>query len=450
MSESMHGMWSSRIMFVLAAAGSAVGLGNIWRFPYVAGESGGGVFVLTYLACIFLIGIPIMVAEITLGRAGRKSPINSMQDLAASSGASSHWQVIGWMGALAGFMILSFYAVIAGFVLAYLVEMVSGAFVGIDGESAAQAFDGLTGSTVTVVGWHTIFMAATIFIAARGVGKGLEMTVKYLMPTLFILLLALVAWAAFASGHFAQGVAFLFSFKTDQFTQESILSAMGQAFFTLSLGMGAIMAYGAYLPKDASITGSATMIALLDTAVALLAGMVIFPIVFANDLAAGAGPGLMFITLPLAFGQMEGGQVFGTLFFLLVGFAAITSAISIIEPAVAWVVEKMRVSRATAAVTVGGLAWLVGLGSAFSFNIWSDVTLLPGKTFFDTMDYVSNNIILPVGGVLIALFTGWFLDKAVFHEQLSDTPAAFRNLLLVLIRFLAPAGVFFVFVMSFI
>jgi len=241
----------------------------------------------------------------------------------------------------------------------------------------------------------------------------------------------------------------LFSFKTDQFTQESILSAMGQAFFTLSLGMGAIMAYGAYLPKDASITGSATMIALLDTAVALLAGMVIFPIVFANDLEAGAGPGLMFITLPLAFGQMEGGQVFGTLFFLLVGFAAITSAISIIEPAVAWVVEKMRVSRATAAVSVGGLAWLVGLGSAFSFNIWSDVTLLPGKTFFDTMDYVSNNIILPVGGVLIALFTGWFLDKAVFHEQLSDTPAAFRNLLLALIRFLAPAGVFFVFLMSF-
>lgn len=449
MSESMHGMWSSRLMFILAAAGSAVGLGNIWRFPYVAGENGGGVFVLAYLICIFLIGVPIMIAEITLGRAGRKSPINTMQDLTARSNASSGWQVIGWMGALAGFMILSFYAVIAGWAVAYLVEMASGAFNGADGEFANAAFGDLTGNVWKVVGWHSLFMLVTTYIAARGVGKGLETTVKYLMPTLFVLLVVLVLWAALTSGHFQEGLAFLFSFKAEDFTGDGILMAMGQAFFTLSLGMGAIMAYGAYLPKAASIVTSATTIAILDTTVALLSGLVIFPIVFANGLEASAGPGLMFITLPLAFGQMAGGQFFGTVFFVLVTFAAITSAISLVEPAVAWLVEKAKVSRVVGASVVGFLAWLLGLGSAFSFNIWADVTILPDKTFFDTMDFVSNNIILPVGGMLIALFAGWFLDRKIADEELHDMPEGLISVLRILIRFVSPAAVAVVFVMSF-
>ncbi len=449
MSESVHGMWSSRLMFILAAAGSAVGLGNIWRFPYIAGENGGGVFVLAYLICIFLIGVPIMVSEILLGRAGRKSPINTMQDLTTRSNASPAWQVIGWMGALAGFMILSFYAVIAGWAVSYLLEMGSGAFVGADADSATAAFGALTGNVWSVVGWHTLFMICTTYIAARGVGKGLETTVKYLMPSLFFLLVALVIWAAATSGHFMEGIAFLFSFKADQFTGDGLLMAMGQAFFTLSLGMGAIMAYGAYLPKDTSIFGAATTIALLDTTVALLSGLVIFPLVFANGLETGSGPGLMFITLPIAFGQMTGGQFFGTVFFLLVTFAAITSAISLVEPAVAWLVEKAKVSRATGAIVVGALAWLVGLGSAFSFNIWSDVTLLPGRTFFDTMDFVSNNIILPVGGVLIALFAGWFVNREVVREQLGEE-TMITKAWLVLARFVAPVAVTLVFIMTFV
>ena len=241
----------------------------------------------------------------------------------------------------------------------------------------------------------------------------------------------------------------MFSFKADAFSGQAVLLAMGQAFFTLSLGMGAIMAYGAYLPRSASIVGSAVTIALLDTCVALLSGMVIFPIVFANGLESSAGPGLMFITLPLAFGQMPGGQLFGSLFFLLVIFAAITSAISLVEPTVAWLVERIKVTRRMAAITVGGLAWFLGLGSAFSFNIMADVTLLPGKTFFDTMDYVSNNIILPVGGVLIATFTGWFLNKSILDEQLGDISGILKSLLTILIKFIAPLGVLFVFVMSF-
>ena len=448
MSESAHGMWSSRFMFILAASGSAVGLGNIWRFPYVAGENGGGAFVLAYLVCIFLIGVPIMCSEILLGRAGRQSPINTMVNLAKRSNRSGGWQVIGWMGAIAGFMILSFYAVIAGWAMAYLVEMAKGSFVGADGALASAVFKELTGDATTVVFWHTLFVSLTIFIAARGVGRGLETTVKYLMPALFALLILLVVWAGVTSGHFVEGLTFLFSFKTDQFSSDSILMAMGQAFFTLSLGMGAIMAYGAYLPKSASIVNSAVTIALLDTSVALLSAMVIFPLVFANGLESSAGPGLMFITLPLAFGQMAGGQFFGSLFFLLVTFAAITSAISIIEPAVAWVVERLQMSRAKAAIIVGGLAWYVGLGSALSFNVWSDVTLLPGKSFFDSMDYVANNIILPIGGVLIVLFAGWFLDQKIADDELEGTPAGVVATLRVLIRFVAPVAVATVFVVT--
>ncbi|MBO6658070.1 MAG: sodium-dependent transporter [Pseudomonadales bacterium] len=450
MSESVHGMWSSRLMFILAVAGSAVGLGNIWRFPYVAGENGGGVFVLAYIGCIALIGIPIMIAEIVLGRAGRQSPINTMRTLTARSEGSSAWQAIGWMGALAGFMILSFYSVIAGWALAYLIDMGRGVFVDAGAEFATSSFQSFTGDPVKVLGWHTLFMIITTIIAARGVGKGLETTVRYLMPTLFFLLLALVAWAAFSSGHFQEGLAFLFAFKTDQFTGDSILMAMGQAFFTLSLGMGAIMAYGAYLPKEASIVNSALTIAVIDTLVAICSGLVIFPIVFANGLEPSAGPGLMFISLPIAFGQMAGGQFFGTLFFLLVGFAAITSAISIGEPAVAWVVEKAKVTRKTSAIVIGSLAWLVGIGSALSFNLWSDVKLLPGKTFFDTMDYVSNNIILPLGGILIGLFAGWVLDRKILAEQLSDAPSLVVSCLLWLIRVLAPLGIAVVFIMTII
>ena len=445
MSESVHGMWSSRLMFILAAAGSAVGLGNIWRFPYVAGENGGGVFVLAYLACIFLIALPIMVSEILLGRAGRKSPIHTMRDLTRQSGAGPGWQIIGWMGALAGFMILSFYAVIGGWVLSYLLEMGKGTFVGSDGDLANAAFSTLTGDVWAVTGWHTLFMLIATWIAARGVNRGLEVAVKYLMPTLFFLLLALVAWAVTTSGHFMEGLAFLFSFKADQFSGNALLIAMGQAFFTLSLGMGAIMAYGAYLPRGTSILSTATIIAVLDTTVALLAGLTIFPLVFANDLESGAGPGLMFITLPIAFGQMTGGHIFGTLFFLLVTFAAITSAISLLEPAVAWLVERMKTSRAVAAIIIGGLAWFVGLGSAFSFNIWEDLMLLPNMTFFDTMDFMSNNIILPLGGVLIALFASWFLDKHIVNDELDEHP---RLVMLwkILARFVAPAAVTLVFI----
>ena len=447
--DSIHGMWSSRLIFILAAAGSAVGLGNIWRFPYVAGENGGGAFVLVYLACIFLIGIPIMASEILIGRAGRQSPINSMRSVAIESGASPGWQVVGWMGALAGFMILSFYAVIAGWVLSYVIMLGSGVFVGADADLANSTFSGFVGNAWSVVGWFTGFMVLTIFITARGVGRGLETTVKYLMPTLFVLLVVLVIYAAVTSGHFMEGVSFLFSFEFEKLTWGSVLIAMGQAFFTLSLGMGAIMAYGAYMPKDASIIGTATTIALMDTGVALMSGLIIFPLVFANGLESSAGPGLMFVTLPLAFGQMAGGQFFGCIFFILVAFAAITSAISLVEPAVAWIVEKLQTTRVVAALLVGALVWLLGLGSAFSTNILSDVFIVGEMTFLDTMDYVTNNIVLPLGGIFIALFAGWILDRKIRDEEMKgDLP--YYPIWRFLTRFVAPVAVSIVFIMTFL
>jgi len=434
-------------MFIMAAAGSAVGLGNIWRFPYIAGENGGGAFVLVYLGCIFLIGVPIMASEILLGRAGRQSPINAMRDLVAHSNANPLWQAIGWMGALAGFMILSFYAVIAGWAMSYLVQMGSGAFTGADAVQATAAFDALTDDVGAVVGWHTLFMMMTIGIAARGVGAGLESTVKILMPALFFLLVVLVIYSGVTSGKFTEGLSFLFSFNIEKLTWNGVLMAMGQAFFTLSLGMGAIMAYGAYMPKDASIISTATTIALLDTVVALMSGMVIFPLVFANGLESSAGPGLMFVTLPLAFGQMTGGAFFGAVFFLLVTFAAITSSISLVEPAIAWLIERLKTTRAKAALVVGGLAWLMGLGSAFSFNIWEDLHFVRGMTFFDLMDYVSNNILLPLGGVLIALFAGWGIDQQITRDQLAVSPGMYQAWRFGT-RSIAPAAVFPVFLLA--
>ena len=446
--QSIHGMWSSRLMFVLAAAGSAVGLGNIWRFPYVAGENGGGAFVLVYLGCIALIGFPIVMAEIVLGREGRKSPINTMADLAKRSRRSTIWQAVGWMGAGTGFIILSVYSVIAGWVMAYVIRMASGDLAGADSGSAGAAFDGFTQDAGSVLGWHTLFMILTMFIVARGVGRGIEVAVKYLMPALFFLLLMLVGYSVVTTGPaFGEGLAFMFSFKFDQLTWAAVLLAMGQAFFTLSLGMGTMMTYGAYMPAGASIPGTAAMVAILDTTVAILAGIIIFPLVFANDLTGSAGPGLMFVTLPIAFGQMTGGQIFGTAFFLLVSFAAITSSISMIEPACAWLVEKTGFRRPMVAVILGVIAWVLGLGSALSFNLWSDVQLLGGLNFFESMDYLANNIMLPLGGMLIALFIGWMVDKSIVRQQMAVSEGGLLFFLWI-VRVVAPAAVFVVFVMT--
>jgi NSS family neurotransmitter:Na+ symporter len=448
--ESIHGQWSSRLAFILAATGSAVGLGNIWKFPYIAGENGGGAFVLIYLVCIAVIGIPIMMAEVMLGRRGRQSPINTMKTLAAEENASPHWKWLGWAGVLAGFLILSYYSVIAGWALAYVFRTGSGVFTGLTADGVQAIFTRLTGSPESLLAWHTIFMIMTMVIVARGVRSGLEKAVKLLMPALFILLFVLVGYA-WNSGSFQEGLDFLFQPDFSRISANGILIAMGHAFFTLSLGMGAIMVYGSYLPSNASIAKTSIAVSLMDTLVALLAGMAIFPIVFANGLEPGAGPGLIFQTLPIAFGHMEYGAFFGMLFFLLLVFAALTSAISLIEQTVAWLVENRGMTSIFASVVAGLATWLFGLLTVLSFNLWSEVKLLSrfevfrDSTIFDLLDYLTANIMLPLGGLLIAVFAAWKMSRASSMDELAMGDRFFYPLWRFLVRYITPIAVMIVF-----
>ena len=449
---SIHGQWSSRMVFVLAATGSAVGLGNIWKFPYITGENGGGAFVLVYLVCIAVIGIPVMMAETMLGRRGRQSPINTMTTLAAEEGRPPIWNLLGWLGVVAGFLILSYYSVIAGWALSYVFRSASGMFVGATADGVSSIFTSLVTDPEKLLAWHTLFMVATMVVVARGVKHGIERTVSYLMPSLFILLIVLVFYAM-STGHFSEGLSFLFAPDFSKLSLQSILVAMGHAFFTLSLGMGAIMVYGSYLPKETSIAKATMMIAVADTVVALLAGMAIFPVVFANNLQPDVGSGLIFQVLPIAFGQMEAGVLIGTLFFILLVFAAWSSAISLIEPAVAWMVENKGVNRIYAAVWCGGLTWLVGLGTIFSFNLWKQDTwslelfghyLFKDINFFETLEGFTANIMLPMGGLFIAIFAGWLMRSESSKNELNTTENGY-NIWQFLIRFVAPSAVMIVF-----
>ena len=444
--KSIHGQWTNRTVFILAATGSAVGLGNIWKFPYIAGENGGGTFVLVYLLCIALIGMPIMIAEIMLGRRGKQSPINTMIALAKDEHRNPSWVWLGWMGVFAGFLILSYYSVIAGWAMSYIFRTAGGLFLGVTADGVNSIFTELVSDPERLLAWHTIFMVMTMMVVARGVKQGLEKAVTFLMPVLFVLLIILVIYAM-TTGYFMEGVRFLFT--PGSIDGKGILIAMGHAFFTLSLGMGAIMVYGSYLSSEHSIVQASILIALADTVVALLAGMAIFPIVFANGLEPGAGPGLIFQTLPIAFGHMQGGTLVGVLFFTLLVFAAWTSAISLIEPAVAYLVENKGLTRIYASVWIGALTWFVGLGTVFSFNIWKDKTLtipylFEKQTFFDVLDYLTANIMLPLGGLFIALFAAWVMREQSTKDELATYPVLY-NIWRFLVRFVTPLAVIVVF-----
>jgi NSS family neurotransmitter:Na+ symporter len=437
----VHGQWSSRMAFILAASGSAIGLGNIWKFPYLAGENGGGAFVAVYLLCVVAIGVPIMIAETMLGRRGRQSPINAMLTLANEAKASPAWHYAGWLGVIAGFLILSYYSVIAGWSIAYIFKMNSGFMNHVSPDQATQIFLDLQNSSELQFIWHTLFMTATMVIVSHGVSGGLERATRYMMPALLIMLILLVGYAMNSDG-FAQGMTFLFKPDFSRLSGESVLTAMGQAFFSLGLGMGAIMVYGSYLPEHVSIARSSIFVASADTLVALLAGMAIFPIVFANHLSPNMGPGLIFETLPIAFGQMPAGDFFGMLFFILVFFAAITSAIALIEPAVAWLSENRGMSRAAACLWSGAGCWLVGLATIHSFNTDSNL-LGSGKNFFELLDFITADIMLPVGGILIALFAGWVIKREISEQEL-EMGGAYRFWLFA-IRYLSPLAVALIF-----
>ncbi len=435
--------WSSRTAFILAAAGSAVGLGNIWKFPYITGENGGGAFVLVYLGCILLIGLPVMMAEIMIGRRAQKNPAEAMETLALEAGSSSFWKSVGWMGVICGFLILSFYAVIAGWAFSYVFTSGSGAFVDITPEKSGEMFGGMLADPVRLLSWSTLVVITTMYIVGRGVNAGLEKAVNFMMPGLVVLILVMVGYAM-STGHFVEAVEFMFAPDFSKLTTESVLVALGHAFFSLSIASGALMAYGSYLPKNTSIAKTSISIGIFDTVVALLAGLAIFPIVFAYGLEPGSGPGLIFVTLPIAFGQMPFGIVFGTLFFLMLSIAALTSAISLIEPAVSWLTEKRHYTRFKACVVSGLILWTLGLGTIFSFNIWAEYKLFD-KTFFDILDFLTANIILPLGGLCIAIFTAWVVRSKVTQEELGLGTGLLYSAWQFTMRYLAPLGIVVIF-----
>lgn len=455
--DAQRAHWGSRMGFVLAAAGSAVGLGNIWRFPYATGENGGGLFVLTYLACIALIGLPIMMAEIFIGRTSQQSPVGAFRKL---SSPGSPWMGIGWLGVITAFVILSFYSVVAGWSMHYAWLSITEGFAGRTPDEMNAMFGSLYSNPALSTMWHLIFMGLTISIVVAGVRQGIEVWAKILMPALFVILLLLFFYAV-TSGGFGQGVAYLFVPDFDEFKASSVLEAVGQAFFTLSLGMGAILTYGSYLRKDDDLVSTATTVTVLDTGVAIMAGLVLFPILFAVDMEATESVGLAFISLPVAFSQMTGGALLGPAFFLLLTFAALTSAVSLLEVATAYFIDERGWTRTKAALATGGAIMLLGIpcaisGSSVLFGAGTaEITEGifgegEGKNWFDLLDYLSTNWMLPLGGLGIAMFVAWRVGDAA-REQGFKAGSKWGAMYwgwVQLLRYIVPIAVIFVFLYS--
>ncbi|MBU3069082.1 sodium-dependent transporter [Aestuariicella sp. G3-2] len=447
--QQAHEQWSSRLGFIMAAVGSAVGLANIWRFPYAAGSNGGGAFVFIYIAAILCVVLPILISEFLVGRRGQLSPPNAIAAVAREAGASPRWRWMGLVGVVAAILIFSFYTVVGGWTLAYVFKSAAGDLSSASADDIQATFDGLNASASELFLWASSFLMLTVFVSARGVKSGIEAAVKVLMPLLFIMLLGMVAYAAVV-GDFTAAWTFLFTPDFSQVDSDVVVEAIGQAFFSIGVGITNLMAYGSYLDRQTSIPRSSLSIIGADTLVALLAGLAIFPIIFAYGMSPSGGPGLVFMALPYAFGQMPGGGFFGALFFLLLFFAALTSAISMMECSVAWLKEKLAISRRNAALISGGLSWVLGLLSVLSFNVLSDVhplgmiSLFEGKTFFDVFDYTTSTLVMPLCSIVVALFVGWVLPKRITASELGGDGLGYQ-LWRLLVRFVAPIGLAAVF-----
>jgi NSS family neurotransmitter:Na+ symporter len=438
------------MIFILASIGAAVGLGNIWRFPYTLGSSGGSAFVLVYVLAILLVATPIMLSEMAIGRSARRSAPSAMRELAQQSGSSRHWAIVGWMGQFALVLVLSFYSVIAGWTAAYLVQSATGGLTGLSAAEVGSGFDQFLHNPGPMIFWHLLFTAATVFIVSKGIKIGLEKVVKVLMPALFLILIALVINAAVV-GDFATAFEYLFKPDLSKLTAPVVLAAVGQAFFSVNVGVGAVLTYSAYLPKDVNLFHSAIAISLGDTLVALLAGLAIFPIVFAEGLNPAEGPGLIFVTLSTAFAKMPGGAIVGTAFFVMLLFAALTSTISMLETMTARITEIRGVSRTAGATMIGTCTFLLGLVTVFSFSSWENfyplgsIEAFANKTPFGLIDYAVSNILMPIGGMLYAIFAGWWLSKELLVEEIGIGDGTMFQIWLLLARIVAPLAVAAVF-----
>lgn len=423
-----------------------MGLGNLWRFPYITGEYGGGAFVLVYIGFVLLIGIPLIIAELTIARRGHSSPVATTAAISREEQGHTRWRIIGWISILAPLLALSFYSVIGGWSLDYLLQAAMGNFDGADAARGEALFASVLDSPVRMIVSFSIMLIAVTQVVGAGIKHGIERTSIFMMPALFLLMVSLAIYANMI-GDASRAWSFLFNPDFSSLTSEGILVALGQSLLSLAVGTGALLAYGAYLPKNVSIPHAAWAIGLADTGAALLAGLLIFPIVFASGLDSGEGPGLIFVTLPLAFGEMPGGQLFAVLFFLLVFFAAFTSGLGMMEPFVSWLEEQQGWNRRRAARATGCGVWVLGLGAVFSFNIWKDFTPLDfieplrGRTVFSILDYVVANFMLPPNALLIALMAGWVINETRMRSDTGITSEKSWVSWQLSVRFLAPAAI---------
>ena len=443
--------WGNKLGFILAAAGSAVGLGNIWKFPYIAGENGGAAFIFIYLICIALIGLPVLIAEILLGRNSQLGPISTFRQL-----ASKHkplWIMVGGLFFVTGFIILSYYNVIAGWSAGYIFEAVTGKIMAFTcSADAGTHFETLVCNPVWIMSWQLVFVLMGGLVVYFGVRNGIEKIAKLLMPIFFLILIFLVIWGISLEGS-EKGLSFLFKPDWSTINFKTILVALGHAFFTLSVGMGVLLTYGSYLNKNDNMFFSGIMIALVDTLIALLAGLAIFTSVFAMGFDPAKGPGLVFNVLPAVFSQMPGGNIFAALFFILLSIAALTSTISILEMLVSTLMDEFKMKRHNAVILLSLTIFILGIPSALSFGEFNYFRIF-GLTWFDALDYLSANILLPLGGMLIAIFIGWYLSKKEIMGELFHGVRDTRfnrntsKVWFLLVKFLAPILILLVFLSS--
>ncbi|MBT8079056.1 MAG: sodium-dependent transporter [Gammaproteobacteria bacterium] len=440
-------------MFIAAAVGSAVGISNVWKFTYVAGENGGGAFVLVYVAAITFIALPALAAEFLIGRRGGAGIVRTMENLAARDGIGRHWRFYGQLAATGAFIALSFYAVVAGWTIDYFVQSLLSSFSGLDAEGSSTRLAQLMASPARMIASQSLFLLLTGVTVAAGVRHGLERVLKWMTPALFVILVVMLIYALWAAD-FAAGAAFLFVPDFSRLDAETVLLAIGQAFFSLGIGLGVLLTVGAYMDRSASIVKSAVVVAAADGGVALMAGLAIFPIVFAHDLSPAEGPGLIFATLPVAFGRMPGGELLGPLFFVLMAFAALTSAITILECVVATLEDTTKFSRRRITFVATSLLWVLGLGTVFSFNHWSDFHPLgffdafESRTVFETLDYIVSNLMMPLGGVLVAVLAGWGLSRSATLAELALPDGPLYRLWRFLVRYAVPAAIAAVFLVN--
>jgi len=449
--SKQRAQWSGHLGFILAAAGSAIGLGNLWKFPYITFENNGGAFVLVYLAAIAVVGVPIMVAEVLIGRKSQRNPVGAFGLLAQGKPGGRAWQGVGFLGVMTGFIILSYYCIIAGWTLRYILMAITGELGTLAHHpEALQSFFGeFLANPYQQVLCHSLFMGVTVAVVFFGVGRGIERTARFLMPVLLSILVMLVIYSIFTPG-FTEAIGFLFRPNFSELTSGGVLEALGHSFFTLSLGMGTMLTYGSYMRKRDSIPRAALTICVLDTVIAIMACIIMFSIIFSYDFEVTKSSTILFTTVPVVFFQLPGGAVVSALFYLLVAFAALTSTISLLEVVASYAIDELGWRRRRASLTMGAAIWAFGILSAVSMGgnaALSKINLIGRPSTagaFGTLDYMASNWFLPVGGLLIALFVGWFLTTEETRKELETGHGPLARIYpiwLFLIRFAAPAAV---------